>query len=87
MKGLTTGRIVHFVMDDGRGQGEHRPAIVTQVWNEDGLVNLTVFHDGENDYARGTEPVSSTPTSVRKTSRYFDDDGKVPGTWHWIEQA
>lgn len=59
MEGLTEGRIVHFVMPNGK----HRPAIVVQVWRvpysdgpepitkapESGCSNLQVFSDSTND--------------------------------------
>lgn len=45
MEGLTEGRMVHFVMQNG----EHRPAVVVKVWNTDGTANLQVWTDGAND--------------------------------------
>lgn len=56
MEGLTEGRMVHYVMPDGK----HRPATVVQVWRvtqegnirippENGCSNLQVFTDGPND--------------------------------------
>lgn len=83
-QGLTAGRMVHYVLPDGRSQGEHRPAIVVRVWDipsyPAGTINLQVFTDGSNDgkdYAAGT---------VWKTSVHYSED-KEPGTWHWIEKA
>lgn len=85
MKGLTEGRIVHFVMNEGRYQGEHRPAIVVKVWdreaNGNGCCQLVVFIDGTNDLP------TETGLTRWKTSVLFDDGEKKPGTWHWIEQA
>lgn len=53
-QGLGVGRIVHYVMPDG----EHRPAVVTKVWNSvsemmqlQGYCNVTVHPDGANDDA------------------------------------
>lgn len=40
----SVGRIVHFKV----GENVVRPAIITQVWNDDCL-NLAVFPDGTND--------------------------------------
>lgn len=50
MDGLTEGRIVHFVMPNGK----HRPAIIVEAWRNvhgppDHRVNLVVFLDGLND--------------------------------------
>jgi hypothetical protein len=80
MEGLTEGRMVHFVLEDGRHAGEHRPAIVVKVWNKDvGLVNLQVLCDGTNDYLNGKD-------TRWVTSAEYDESGK-PRTWHWIEPA
>jgi hypothetical protein len=88
VEGLTEGRIVHFVLDNG----EHRPAIVVNVWRvngisedgeviscspENGCCNLQLFTDGFND---------SMPNTVWKTSIVYSAD-LLPGTWHWIEKA
>lgn len=81
MEGLTEGRIVHYVMEDGAHAGEHRPAVIVRVWRKDnGCSNLQVFTDGEND---GPEYASGL---AWKTSRHYSE-GKEPGTWHWIEKA
>lgn len=79
MDGLTEGRIVHYVLPSGRSKGEHRPAIVVQVWREHeaGLVNLQVFTDFTND---------ALAAVWWCTSVHFDAD-KAIGTWHWIEPA
>ena len=85
MEGLTAGRIVHYVMDQGRSKGEHRPAIVVRVWpdyfdaDSVPLIQLQVFTDQTNDDCQtGT---------IWRTSVHFDGDAKAPGTWHWIERA
>jgi hypothetical protein len=81
MDGLTEGRIVHFVMDSGPREGDHRPAIVVRVWDKTaGYVNLQVFTDSTND---GPENASGV---VWKGSRSYSET-KEPGTWHWIEKA
>lgn len=81
MEGLTEGRIVHYVLEDGPNKGEHRPAIIVKVWSqENGCSNLQVFIDGSND------SVPYSGSVVWKTSRIFDPDHK-PSTWHWIEKA
>lgn len=83
MQGLTEGRMVHFVLADGNHPGEHRPAIVVNAWGgspHEGRVNLHVFTDFGNDgkqYENGGFWATSAP--------YSED--KLPGTWHWIEQA
>jgi hypothetical protein len=70
MDGLTVGRMVHFVFEK-----QHRAAVITHVWGDNGTVNLHVFRDGS--YPFGPE----TPTSVQY------DEGKAENTWHWIEKA
>jgi hypothetical protein len=88
MEGLTEGRIVHYVMDRGRNQGEHRPAIVVRVWRvngeaqANGLCQLQVFTDGLND---GGDLSSGLfwSTSVE----YSEPSENKPRTWHWIERA
>lgn len=82
MDGLTEGRMVHYVLPDGCGKGEHRPAVVVRVWRHHApdMVNLLVFTDAENDGFFATQAVQW------RTSVHNDPDGK-PGTWHWIERA
>ena len=88
MEGLTEGRIVHFVLDVGRWQGEHRPAIVVKAFRtageeniqstfEDGRCQLQVFTDGIND---------DLPSVMWRTSVLYDENA-AEGTWHWIEKA
>ena len=108
MKGLTSGRIVHYVtseqdeeqvnrrrtdphtiiqrMENGSWHEgaqahignpasymDHLPMVITRVWDYySGVINGQVFLDG-ND----TLWVTSVPYS----------EGKLPRTWHWIEQA
>jgi hypothetical protein len=70
----TVGRIVHFVMPDGR----HRPAIVVEEFGG-GTVNLQVFTDGANDgHGEGM---------LWKTSVGQDDETTRPGSWHWPERG
>lgn len=59
LQGLTEGRIVHFVLGQGRCKGECRPAMVVKNWtapfrnsgyaDNSGSSNLVVFLDGSND--------------------------------------
>lgn len=81
MDGLTEGRIVHYVMPDHK----HRPAIITQVFNPDGLINVRVFTDGAND----TNSIGwHTEHPDWVTSIKFDDNSSPEvNTWHWIERA
>jgi len=81
MAGITEGRIVHYVLPDGRSQGQHRPAIIVRVWGQVDPypINLHVFYDGTNDYPAGNG-------EMWKTSVPYSEDPQ-PGTWHWIERA
>lgn len=76
----SVGRIVHYVLEAGPHQGEHRPAIIVQVWS-DSSVNLQVFVDGSNDYFRNQGP---EPLTLWRTSKH-PDPAFTPGTWHWPE--
>lgn len=61
MKGLTVGRIVHFVGVDV----EHTAAIVTRVLDkEKGIVNLTIFPDLEEPSVRSEVPYEEAATSA-----------------------
>jgi len=83
MKNLIEGQIVHYVLEDG----QHRPAIVVQVWSPetapsypDGTVNLQVLLDGEND--RGAIRAGEQRGMAWQTSVHYSKD-REPGTWHW----
>lgn len=85
MEGLIEGRIVHFVLPDGRNPGEHRPAIIVRVWptmRESGHVNMLVFTDCTNDYLAG----DSAKGVMWATSVPYSGEPK-PRSWHWIEKA
>jgi len=69
---VTVGRIVRYLMPDGRGV---RAAIVTRVWNPT-LVNLFVFLDASDDYAE----LSKDATSLFASSVGF---GTALGQWSW----
>jgi hypothetical protein len=76
----TEGRIVNYVLPTGRNAGQVRPAIIVRVWpDNDESIQLQVFTDCTND---GTE---YSPGVVWKTSVHHDQEGKAPGTWHWME--
>lgn len=84
LKGLSPGRIVHYVLPEGNiGKGEHRPAIVTKVWADPvtthNVPDLVVFKSANTDggvYQADTFRAPSVP---------YDPEGK-PGTWHWPER-
>ena len=91
--GLIEGRVVHYVLDDGRHKGQHRPAIIVRVQRKsDNLpyagkwmhisytVQLLVFVDGSNDVPAGQPPI------LWKSSVHYSETHE-PGTWHWIEKA
>lgn len=96
IQGLTEGRIVHYILDEGPNRGEERPAIVVRVWRvqdwdgersvglpkapENGCCNLQVFTDSED----GKNYNDALPAVMWVTSVLF---GEGPGTWHWIEKA
>ena len=90
--GLTEGRIVHYVLENG----QHRPAIVVRDWKqENGLVQLQVFTDGLNDAFKVTQLVrigeqetviSIDRNVVWRTSVHYSEDKEI-GTWHWPEKA
>lgn len=76
MKGLTVGRIVHYVAygtPKGEYQaGAHRAAIITEINSVyEGTVTLMICNP------TGTHFNDSVP---------HDANGDVPGTWHWIER-
>ena len=82
MPGLTEGRMVHYVLDQGPYKGEHRAAVITRIWDHGtGYCNLTVFIDGSNDeygeYVLGPAWITSVE---------YSEDPR-PRTWHWIEKA
>lgn len=80
LAGLTEGRIVHYVMPNGK----HRPAIVVQVWNRDkGEANLQVFLDGTNDTQNGWPGFHTSPAWIG-TVAYSENF--LCGTWHWPER-
>ena len=75
------GRVVHYVLEAGPHQGDHRPAFIVNVWSND-LVNLQVFTDGSNDVYPNQGPV---PATLWRTSKHHDEEEKALGTWHWPE--
>ena len=97
MRGLTEGRIVHYVLQAQAANvaPEHRPAIVVKDWDHGqegpGTVNLQVFLDGTNDRVQDPMyPHPNTEETIRgvgwRTSVMFSEEPK-PGTWHWPEHT
>jgi hypothetical protein len=79
MDHLSVGRIVHFVTENG----EHRPAIVVQVWNkESGCCNMQVFLDGTNDAKENFSREQLDRGLAWVTSVMYSEEPK-PRTWHW----
>lgn len=76
--------VVHYVLEAGPHQGEHRPALIVRVWGDtpESLVNLQVFVDGSNDYYKHQGP---EPLTLWRTSVHRNDSAAVLGTWHWPE--
>lgn len=90
--GLTIGRLVHYVLPDGRSEGQERPALIVRVWRardeKTGKlldptppfpIQLQVFFDGENDY---NTSIAATIGMLWKSSVPYSEEMK-PGTWHW----
>jgi hypothetical protein len=67
MRGLGIGRIVHYVIPEGEFKNLCRPAIVTQIWSNFGVINIVVFSE------LGAIPINSV---------HFDET-KIPNSWHW----
>lgn len=88
MQGLTVGRIVHYVLQEGRNAGQPRAAMVVRVLDSpvvpDGVVNLHVMLDGLND--AGAENQVPDHMSAWVTSVHYSEEPK-PGTWHWPPRA
>lgn len=78
------GRIVHFVLDEGRNKGEHRAAQIVRTWGTPDqpaqYVNLVVFLDGSNDDAIG-----GALTTWRTSVQPDFSEQPAPRTWHWPE--
>ncbi|MBI2020137.1 hypothetical protein HYS94_01835 [Candidatus Daviesbacteria bacterium] len=88
MDGLQIGRIVHYVLwphETNHGFPEHKAAIITNLFGNDGLANLTVFMDWSNDKKDSPGDAMSGPLCWA-TSRPYSEEPK-PGTWHWPEKV
>lgn len=69
------GAIVHYVIPDGPQRGQHRPAIIVRLWNEN-RANLQVFTDSVNDGGRYESGLTWAPSTQYS-------EVPTPGTWHW----
>lgn len=82
----TIGRIIHYVLPDGKNLGEVRAAMVTNVFPgvDEGICNGTVFLDELND--SGSSRYFGSAKYDESTRGDPDIVGVVhykPGTWHW----
>jgi hypothetical protein len=76
------GRIVHYVLSENDSKyhpGDHRPAIIVNVWSDE-CVNLQVFTDGANDNDYRV-PMLWVTSSTR------DDSGAEHRSWHFPERV
>jgi hypothetical protein len=70
------GRIVHYVLPTGGRKGEHRPAIIIRL-NEDQTTRLHVFVDNED---------GAVFKAVPYLTNAFEGTPDVEGAWHWPER-
>ena len=91
MEKATNGRIVHYVLANGK----HRPAIVVEDWQDGETVNLQVFLDGSNDATAEIHDGSAgvvfehertVGIAWRTSVAYADAKKKLVGSWHWPER-
>lgn len=94
---LSNGRIVHYVLKEGRSAGQSRAAMVVNAWDGDSPhVNLHVYLDGHNDQGsefekKGVAAQVEHPSHNAEIllghaySSPYDSEGKMPGSWHWPE--
>ena len=90
MDGLSIGRIVHYSVHESdlnetqkSHSGELIAAMVVKVWDEDGLVDLTLFPDWS--YSGFFTYGSATPQPLGiawKTSVEYSEE-PAPGKWSW----
>ena len=81
MREPKAGDIVNFVLDDGRNEGEIRPAIIVHVWDVDnGCSQLQVFTDGD-----GGSYNDGLPNVIWKTS-ILHNSNKETSTWHYRDE-
>lgn len=92
MKGLTEGRIVHYVLQEGPNAGKHRPAIVTEVKDPKAEVvlhwcNLTVFGIPGDFDQTGLSGIYRPGNTFNVVATDWESPIHLPGTWHWPEQV
>lgn len=87
--GLGIGRIVHFVPGNPPQRADDptvpqmapaQAAMIVRVWNDQGMVNLSVFPDGSND----SQPLRLVNEKMNywATSVEYSAEPK-PHSWHW----
>lgn len=75
---LFVGAIVLYLLKEGNGKGQQRPAVITKI-NKNGSPNMRVILDGAGD--AGSEfnhPLEGQAFTVEE-----DQEGKIPGSWSW----
>ncbi len=79
----SVGRVIHYVLKEGRSAGQHRPGIIVNTFGQADaqIVNARIFldwsNDADNEFARDLEGHAfSAPR---------DDEGKELGSWHFPE--
>lgn len=78
IKGLTEGRMVHYILPEGEHVGEHRPAIVVRVQdNIQGVADLHVLIAPDDGFGDKT---------IERVA-IFNHANSELGTWHFIEQV
>jgi hypothetical protein len=81
----SNGRIVHYVLKQGRSAGAHRPAMIVNAHGGNTPhVNLHVHLDGCND--DGHEFGDATLIG-HAFSAPRDDSATMPGSWHEPERV
>ena len=75
----SVGRILHYILNHGPSEGQHRPAIIVRIWGAtpESAVQLQVFTDKDND----REECVVWRTSVKHAYAHLNEFG----TWHWPE--
>ncbi len=85
---IVVGRIVHYVLESGRSEGAHRPAIIVRDLKQPhGLVQLQVFTDGLNDrYLLDDHVAGESPNVIWRTDVRYSEKPE-PGTWHFMMEG
>ncbi len=83
------GRIVHYVLREGRSEGQSRPAQIVAVFPQSAgpaLLNLVVTLDGMNDHedwGGSDTSLHEWRTSIAHAEPVGSPPTYPPGTWHW----